>query len=272
MNVNSWLKKAKESIATLDAELILLKVLGFLDRSELVLYGERELEEEQLKLANELLGRRKDGEPVAYLVGEKEFYGRKFFVDKNVLIPRPETEEMITMVCGRLNSTNGDGMRILDVGTGSGCVGLTLALELAKSKVVCMDVSKEALVVTKDNAKRLGVEGVAFMQSDLLASYVGEKPDVIVANLPYVNRNWEWLSQELKFEPELALYADDDGLKIIYRLLDKIKEKWYNGEHDHTLLTYLEADRAQHQRIISRAQQLGFLHLQSNGYIMEFEI
>ena len=132
-----------------------------------------------------------------------------------------------------------------------------------------MDVSPEALKVARKNAERLGAENVEFLESDLLQNYSGPKPDVIVANLPYVDREWDWLSPELAAEPDLALYAENRGLALIYRLLDEIKQKWYNSEYDVNCSVYLEADPCQHPQIIKYAQGLDFEYIKTDSFIIE---
>lgn len=310
MNVNSWLKKAKAEISPLDAELILKDVLHFADRSDLVLHADRELTGAELATADQMLADRESGKPLAYLLGHREFYGRNFYVTPDVLIPRPETEDCVDMFFRRTyrahdygknedcaimlfrrhcaghdraiaakpcNDRREDrGLRkkhnctILDVGTGSGCLGITLALEIPEANVVGLDISEKALKVARKNARTLGAKNITFQQSDLLKNYSGPRPDAIVANLPYVDKDWDWTSDELTFEPSLALYADHHGLALIFCLLDEINEKWYNrNSYDYPLHIYLEADPCQHQEIITHAESLGYKCLKILRYILE---
>lgn len=203
-----------------------------------------------------------EGLPKAYREGRAEFFGREFAVTPDVLIPRPETETAVEMVMSLAGKPYLSGLkvgesklpknaRILDVGTGSGVIAVTLKLELPEAEVVAVDISEEALKVAEENARRLGAE-VEFVQSDLLESVSGNF-DVIVANLPYVDRDWEWLDSSLRFEPEEALYAKDEGLEIIFRLLEQVK--------DRTKYLILEADPVQHGRIMEKCKVV-----RVNGY------
>ena len=212
--------------------------------------------------------------PEAYKTGIKEFYGREFFVSPDVLIPRPETEQMIDEVLLLSGKSYLPGMksperkisdrpRILDVGTGSGCIAITLKLEIPEANVIGLDISTEALSVARKNAEHLQAN-VDFIGSDLLTNYHGEAPEIIVANLPYVDEHWDWLDRDsLSHEPNLALYADDGGMSLIKKLLDQIKERDW---HPYILL---EADPCQHEAIIERASKNGFNHTKTNGFILE---
>ena len=265
MILKGWLKKAEEKIYSLDAELIACFVLGFSDRVELVLHGEEDFD---LKKADELVKKRAAGIPLAYLTGEKEFFGRKFKVNKNVLIPRPETEDIILTILSIIETDSLKDLTILDVGTGSGCIPITLKLELnaqrINSKIFASDISRAALDVAKANAKSLNAD-IDFFYSDLLEK-IDSLPDILIANLPYVDKTWDWTSDSLKFEPALALYADDGGLKLIKRLLDEINDR--KDDKKHYLL--LEADPSQHEEIIAYAQKHQFKLLLKNNFILAF--
>ena len=202
-----------------------------------------------------------------------DFYGREFVINSNVLIPRPETEQMIDTVLNLVGKSYlpgvkpgkavlADDLAILDVGTGSGCVAVTLKLELPKARVAASDVSKKALIVAKENAKRLGAE-VAFRQADLLDG-LDFQPDVVVANLPYVDENWEWIDKEaLSKEPSLALYAEDGGLSLIKKLIDQVTER----KIKHLIL---EADPCQHERMQEYAKEEGFILRETRGFVLYF--
>jgi release factor glutamine methyltransferase len=152
-----------------------------------------ELTESEQKLAEDYLKRRQNHEPVAYILGSKEFYGREFVVTPDTLIPRPETEAIIDLV----KELSLEKLKILDVGTGSGCIAITLKLELPESDVMAVDISEKALVVAEKNADNLHAN-LEFKQSDLLKN-VDEKFDIIVANLPYVDKNWEICNDNIEF-------------------------------------------------------------------------
>ena len=200
---------------------------------------------------------------------QNNFYGRNFYVDEHVLTPRPETEQIIDEVlslCGKailpgvkpeapaLDPIN---LKILDIGTGSGCIAITLKKELEDAEVYASDVSEEALNVAKKNAEDLGAN-VEFITSYLLQN-VNITPDVIVTNLPYVDKDWDWLDKEsLKEDPDLALYSEDHGLKLIKELLDTANSKYL----------ILEADPSQHDEIIKYAKS--YRLLKQNGFILVF--
>lgn len=217
--------------------------------------------------------------PRAYKEGVQEFFGREFLVSPEVLIPRPETEAMVEMVLSLAGKSYLPGVavppavlperpRILDVGTGSGCVAVTLKLELPEAVVMACDVSLPALEVARKNAEKWGVlggeTGVEFRESDLLCAYGKcDKFDVVVANLPYVDRGWEWLNREaLGCEPEVALYAGDGGLEVIFRLLEQVQGR--------TRYLIVEADPCQHEEIISRARSGDYEFVRKSGYQLLF--
>ena len=243
MNVSSWLKAAAKKVDRLDAELILSYVLSC-ERTFLHAHPDYKLIDNEQKQADHLLERRANHEPFAYLSGRKEFYGRIFAVTRDTLIPRPETEALIDAVKALKPAT------ILDVGTGSGCIAVTLALELPDSTVEAVDISKGAIDIARKNAERLGAN-VNFYYSDLLQET--GKYDLIVANLPYVDRDWDWLSPELAFEPDSALYADDGGLEYIKQLIEQAKDHLTENGH-----LVLEADVSQHQKISDYARDFQF--------------
>ena len=243
MNVSSWLKESP--LQRLDSELIVANTLKK-ERSFLHAHPEYELSESELAQINAVAKRRLSNEPLAYILGYKEFYGRIFKVTKDTLIPRPETEALITEVVA-LRPKN-----ILDVGTGSGCIAITLSKELPEASIDAVDISGATLAIARENAQNHHAK-VTFSQSDLFSNLPeAKKYDLIVANLPYVDKNWDWLGPELSFEPELALYAEDNGLELIEKLVIQApKHLSPNG------YLVLEADQTQHQKIIEFAERTG---------------
>ncbi len=199
----------------LTAELLLAHALGC-DRVRLYLDFDKPLGEAELAAYRELVRRRADREPTAYLVGRKEFYGRPFRVDARVLIPRPETEVVLEAALAALPA----GGQALDLCTGSGALGVTLALERPGAQVTATDVSAEALEVARDNAARLGAASMTFLGGDLYDRVApGRRFDVIVSNPPYVPRGeLDTLAPEVRREPLLALDGGDDGLAISRRI------------------------------------------------------
>lgn len=197
------------------------------------------------------------------------FYGRDFFVNQNVLTPRPETEQIIDEVLSLLGKPilpgvkpesaklNPQNLTILDVGTGSGCIAITLSLELPQAKIYASDISKKALKIAQKNAKNLSAPLTTIIS--YLLENVNITPDIIVANLPYVDKNWGWLDQEsLKQDPDIALYAEDGGLKLIKELLDTATSKYL----------ILEADPIEHSAIINYAKN--YQLVKQNGFILVF--
>jgi release factor glutamine methyltransferase len=211
----------------LDAELLAAHSLG-LRRIDLYLQHDRPLAESELEPMRALLRRRAAGEPVAYLVGEREFYGRAFRVTPDVLIPRPETETLVerTLRWARAAAgPRGEGLRLADAGTGSGCIACTLAAELPGAAVVAGDVSAAAVAVARDNAGRLGVAGrVTVEEGSWDAPLAPHAPfDALVSNPPYVTSGeMEGLIREVRdHEPRLALASGEDGLDAYRELLGR---------------------------------------------------
>ncbi len=286
VKIAEWLTRAKEKIDSLDAELILMYGLGFSDRSFLVSHSDDLI---PTRKVDEMLEKRLKGMPMAYILGFREFYGHNFKVNKNVLVPRPETETMITMIKELFWQDNLYNKKIVDVGTGSGCIPITLLLELMDQKIsiIGLDISESALKVAKDNAEKYQVlaeaeddfkNKVRFLHADLL-SEIEVLPDIITANLPYVDRGWDWTSKELIYEPMLALYTEDNGLKLIKKLLFQIhqrKQKDFDGagksvwDKKPKRYIFLEADPSQHERIIAFAEQLEFILDEKRDFILKF--
>ncbi len=266
MTIGEFLQRAGE--LRLDAEVILAHLLQK-DRSYLVAHVEEVIPEG----AERMLAERQAGKPLAYILGGKEFYGRKFLVNENVLIPRPETEGVVEMVLERINKIElgkGEFVTVVDVGTGSGVIAATVDLEAKKPVgVVGLDISDKALEVAEQNCERLGAR-VKLMESDLLEVF-DEKIEangglILVANLPYVDKNWDWLSPELQFEPDKALYAEDGGLQLVWDFLEQAKSKAEN------CWVILEADQSQHQRIRERAEEMGMEWVRSEGLGIEIRV
>ncbi|HUA08910.1 MAG TPA: peptide chain release factor N(5)-glutamine methyltransferase, partial [Candidatus Acidoferrales bacterium] len=172
------------------------------------------LSDEEQARYNELAARRAEGEPLAYVIGSVGFYRREFMVDARVLIPRPETEHLVEAAIAHLQDYT--AARVLDVGTGSGAIALTIAAEVPQARVDAVDASPEALVVAIENRRRLQLDRrVAFYLGDLLDPVRGKHYDAIVANLPYVPSGQG--DPELRFEPQMALDGGPDGLDFYRR-------------------------------------------------------
>jgi release factor glutamine methyltransferase len=176
-----------------------------------------------------LLHRRLQGEPIAYILGGREFYGLDFKVTPAVLIPRPETELLVDLALERLPADR--PCRVLDLGTGSGAVAVTLALHRPQTEVVAVDQSAAALEVARENAQRLGVSNLRLIQSDWYSALNGEKFDLIVSNPPYIAAADPHLAQgDVRFEPAVALASGADGLDDI-RTIHLYPAGWLLFEH-----------------------------------------
>lgn len=196
--------------ARLEAQILVAHALG-VERAWLIAHDRDMLSPVQCNAIDILITRRELGEPVAYILGDREFYGRTFKVTPDVLIPRPETELLIEAVLERLSQYR--PATVLDLGTGSGCIALTLALERPACQVWAVDRSEAALAVAHANAKRLGVDGLRFLTSDWYAALGAKSFDLIVANPPYVDADDPHLRHgDVRFEPVSALAAGVRGL------------------------------------------------------------
>lgn len=217
------LEESGVSTARLDAQVILAHVLG-VGRSWLFAHYEYALDTEQAERYTELIARRVSHEPVAYLIGRKEFYGLELNVDHRVLIPRPETEMLVDAVLEITSSAGQSPVIVADVGTGSGAIALAVAANAENAKVYALDLSQDALNVARANVARLDHHWqVTLLQGDLLQP-LPECADVIVANLPYVtSADYRTLDLDVRgYEPQLALEAGAQGLDVITRLLRQV--------------------------------------------------
>ena len=265
MIISEWLKIATKSLKTanipsarLDAELILANTLRK-NRTYLHAHPDEEIDPRRFDIANARLDLRLDRVPIAYILGYKEFYGRKFTVSPSVLIPRPESEDLISLFLELTASEIAEKV-LIDVGTGSGCLGITAKLERSNLSVILSDISKPALNIAEKNANALNAD-VHIQQQSLLNGQL--KPvDYIFANLPYVDKNWD-VSPELQYEPEIALFAEDKGLKLILQLISQAP-RCLTPEG----LLFIEADPQQHNRIIDEAVKNCFVKERVLNYIL----
>ena len=265
MIVSEWLKTATKSLKTanipsarLDAELILANTLRK-NRTYLHAHLDEEIDPRRFDIANARLDLRLDRVPIAYILGYKEFYGRRFTVSPSVLIPRPESEDLISLFLELTASEIAEKV-LIDVGTGSGCLGITAKLERSNLSVILSDISKPALNIAEKNANALNAD-VHIQQQSLLNGQL--KPvDYIFANLPYVDKNWD-VSPELQYEPDIALFAEDEGLKLILQLISQAP-RCLTPEG----LLFIEADPQQHNRIIDEAVKNGFVKERALNYIL----
>ena len=265
MIISDWLKIATKSLkaesipsARLDAELILANTLRK-NRTYLHAHLDEEIDPRRFDIANARLDLRLDRVPIAYILGYKEFYGRRFTVSPSVLIPRPESEDLISLFLELTASEIAEKV-LIDVGTGSGCLGITAKLERSNLSVILSDISKPALNIAEKNANALNAD-VHIQQQSLLNGQL--KPvDYIFANLPYVDKNWD-VSPELQYEPEIALFAEDEGLKLILQLISQAL-RCLTSEG----LLFIEADPQQHNRIIDEVTKNSFVKERVLNYIL----
>jgi release factor glutamine methyltransferase len=227
MQLNEWLTSASSRLSAagvtahkLEAQVLAGHVM-LVDRTWVLTHPEHQVNELALE---GLLQRRESGEPLAYILGYREFFSRRFRVDSNVLIPRQETECLVEAAL----ALPGDNMRVLDIGTGSGCIAITLKLERPTWEVWATDISSSALQVARENAETLGAD-ITFRHSDLLAQLEGEKFDLIVSNPPYIGRD-EVIPNEVRdYEPDSALFADSHGLALYQKLSRQILDHLNSG-------------------------------------------
>ena len=200
-------------IDAIDARVLLRAALGVSD-AHLIAHAGDEISAQHEARFRAHAARRAAGEPIAYLVGEREFYGRAFALSPAVLIPRPETELLVELALQRL--PRNDPCRVLDLGTGSGCIAISIALERSAARVTATDRCEAALDVARKNAQRLGAGNIEFRAGDWFSALKDERFDVIVSNPPYVAVGDAHLVQgDLRFEPKAALAAGADGLDCI---------------------------------------------------------
>jgi release factor glutamine methyltransferase len=225
-STTAYFAKREIESPRLNAEHLLAHTLGR-KRIELYLEFERSLTEAELAPLRELVRRRGQGEPLQHLLGTVEFAGRVFLCDKRALVPRPETEQLVELLKSQIPDPKS---QILDVGTGSGVIALTLAAQFPEAEVTAVDISDEALALARENAARLGLqERVRFAEGNLLAE-VGGPFDLIVANLPYVaNAERPVLSREVLHDPEVAVFGGERGDELVRELISAAHDRLRPG-------------------------------------------
>ena len=199
------------------------------NRMDIYLRFEEILSLSQLSTLRSWIKRRLDSEPLQYITGSAEFYGRKFIVNEYVLIPRPETERLIDITLEKIKYM--DSPTILDVGTGSGCIGITLALESANADISAVDISKSALDTAMDNAKQMDVNNIQFFHLNILKETALHPVDILVSNPPYVTKmDMDVLMKDVrKYEPRSALTDEGDGLTF-YRHFSQMAKSLINSD------------------------------------------
>lgn len=280
MKIDAWLSAATAQLtaagdetARLDALVLLEDCLGR-DRAALLAHPEMELTPEHISVLSAQLARRTAHEPLAYIRGQSEFYGRVFMVDNNVLEPRPETETMIELlrtlpvvsgapgVPGVLTTSR---VTIIDVGTGSGALAVTAKLEHPAADVLALDIDPAGLDVCQANAEQFGVD-VRTLESDLLAAVASADLEgaVLLCNLPYLPDDFP-INAAARHEPRLALFAGADGLELYRRLFEQLQSR---AEQPAAILT--ESLPEQHAALAKLAAAHGYQLTHTNDFIQVF--
>jgi len=217
-STTDYFKKRQIEHPRLNAEHLLAHVLGR-KRLELYLDFERSLAESELVPLRELVRRRGQGEPLQHLLGTIEFCGHTFLCDRRALVPRPETEELVELVQSRIENRES---RILDVGTGSGVIALSLAARFPEAEIYAADISEDALALARENAERIGlVDRIQFVKTNLLDD-LDNNFDLIVANLPYVSTtDRNNLAPEVGHDPDVALFGGERGDELVRELVEQ---------------------------------------------------
>ena len=219
------LREKKISSHILDSEILLSKTLN-ISREEILVNLDQNINEKKISIFQKYIKRRSKNEPIAYILEEKEFWSKKFALNKNTLIPRPETELLVEKL---IKICKGKKISILDVGTGSGCIIISLLSELNLSKGTGIDISKNAVLLAKKNASKYGLLNRIKFLNNSFENLFNKKYDLIVSNPPYVvSKEIKNLSEDIKrFEPRMALDGGNDGLdlikKVIYKSLNILK-------------------------------------------------
>lgn len=273
LTIEVWIDNAAKQLVAagiasgrLDAEVMLAHTLRK-SRTYLHAHGDQPLLHRERDILAARLQLRLDRTPLAYIIGHKEFYRRQFRVTPATLVPRPESEMIITLL-KELYPKNvslfpdKQPVTLADIGTGSGCLGITAKLEIPDLDVTLIDISKHALNVAEVNAAKLNAQ-VKVVQSDLLRDYPMAF-HYLIANLPYVDEAWA-RSPETKHEPPLALFAKDHGLGLIKALIDQTTSLLLGSG-----ILILEADPRQHPAIITYARHHGLRTLATRDFVLAF--
>ena len=266
MTLKLWIRKNTDKLrsssltARLDTEILLATLLGR-DRSWIHAHPEYILHVSDIHNLDDMIQRRVNGEPVAYITGNKEFYGRDFTVNKSVLVPRPESESFIELLRGLKNDKSIPGFlhQVLDMGTGSGCLAITAKLEFPDLVVTATDTSLSALKVAIDNAKKHD-KSIVFRKQSLLA---GDKQgyDIVLANLPYVPETMQ--DKSIMHEPRMALFSGHDGLNHYRKLFEQLEPK-------HIRFIMTESLLNQHANIEELASQANYTLVKTDGLVQLF--
>lgn len=267
MQASKWLvisthqlEEAGVDSARLDTLILLSDVTGK-DRTHLLAHPELELTTEQENLLKTMLDRREQHEPLAYIRGKVEFYGREFIVNEHALVPRPESENILELL-----SEYGNIPTIIDVGTGSGALAISAALAHPEANVYAIDIDQKCLELARQNALKYNVD-LTFLHSDLLRDFSKinhQELTIILANLPYVPHNYA-INEAAGHEPRLALFGGKDGLDLYRVMFDQL------SEHDNTeIIVFTESLESQHNALKGIAINHGFVPGKTAGLTQTF--
>lgn len=269
MEIGTWLQESTRKLLTVGIAtarldcLVLLEDILNNNRTHLLAYPENVLSPEQIVELDSYIVRRAGHEPLAYIRGRSEFYGRTFLVNKHVLEPRPESETMIEMLKVVAATTLPTQLRIVDIGAGSGALGITAKLELPAAHVDLIEIDRTAVTVTKKNINMLS-KSMNVFQNDLLTN-ITAKYDVVLANLPYVPDGFH-INSAAEAEPHIAIFGGPDGLDVYRRLFSQIAELRNKPSY---ILT--EALPPQHEQLAAIAQEAGMQLSKTDDFIQQFE-
>lgn len=271
MSITEWLDKNTQKLevagittARLDALVLLEDVMGH-DRAWLLAHDDEELPAKKLSELDQLIDRRASHEPLAYIRGKSEFFGREFIVTPATLQPRPETETMLEVLLDLHGKLVEETENIIDVGTGSGCIAITTKKELPGKTVYATEINESALNIARQNAKKLDAD-ILFYQGNLLAPLLGTNLQhvTILANLPYVPDHYTINLAALQ-EPHVAIFGGEDGLDLYRQLFEQLKNSgWYIT----AVLT--ESLPFQHKDLADIARLAGFTLEQTEDFIQVF--
>ncbi|MBP9820825.1 peptide chain release factor N(5)-glutamine methyltransferase [Candidatus Saccharibacteria bacterium] len=258
MNISSFLG----DYALIDRidTLVILEFVLQKDRAWILAHGDYELNAKQQQKFEQLVKKRVNGKPLAYIIGTKEFYGHDFYVTKDVLVPRPESEAFLDLLDDYKPLPS---QSLIDVGTGSGALGISAKIAYPFIQVTATDISKHALKVAQKNAAHLNVD-VKFVRSDLF-SYIDFKYDYIFANLPYVPTNFD-VSAEVLSEPSIAVFSGQDGLDCIKMFIPQATQ------HCNKLgYVFIESLKIQHKKVKDLANNYNLKLVNTNNLVQVYQ-